>query len=316
MNHSLEKKEIQGKVVKSTGSFYTVKTADGKKHSCVVKGLFRIKGIKATNPIAVGDYVLFEKPDNIQHGMISEVLDRKNYIIRKSTNLSKQSHVVAANIDHAVLIITLKLPETPVEFIDRFLATAEAYKIKSVLIFNKIDLYNKEELEILRKLKSIYEAIGYRCIETSAVKNINIDLLKELFRNKTSLISGISGVGKSTLINIIEPGLDLKTAPISDYHSAGIHTTTFAELFDLTGGGEIIDTPGIRGFGLVDMNKNEIYHFFPEIFNVSKSCKFYNCIHIHEPGCAVIEAVNNGQIAESRYKSYLSIYEDKNEKYR
>ena len=311
-----EIKDFKATVVKSTGSFYTVRAEDGKRYSCVVKGNFRIKGIKSTNPIAVGDYVLVELPENAEHGIIKELFDRKNYIIRRSANLSKQSHVVAANIDQAVLIVTLKLPETPVEFIDRYLATAEAYHIRGILVFNKTDLYDKDEMNRLQELKSIYEKIGYSCLGVSALQKRNIDALKELFRGKTSLISGISGVGKSTLINVVEPGLDLKTAPLSDYHEAGMHTTTFAEMFDLSGGGEIIDTPGIRGFGVVDMNKNEIYHYFPEIFRAAKGCRYYNCLHVNEPGCAVNEAVKKGELSESRYRSYLSIYEDKNEKYR
>jgi len=311
-----QEKSFQGVVIKSTGSLYTVQTADGQRYPCVVKGNFRIKGIRSTNPIAVGDYVVFDKPQGAQQGIIKELLERKNYIVRRAANLSKQVHVVAANIDQAILVVTLKEPETHLEFIDRYLATAEAYRIPAVLVFNKCDIYLPEEKKTVRQCMELYQRIGYPCLETSAEKKINIEAFRQLLAGKTSLLSGVSGTGKSSLINAVEPQLNLKTAPLSSYHHAGVHTTTFAEMFPLSFGGYIIDTPGIRGFGVIDMNKNEIFHFFPEIFKAARDCRFYNCLHIQEPGCAVIEAVRKGEIAWSRYRSYLSIYEDKNEKYR
>ncbi len=311
----------KGIVIKSTGSWYTVKQEDGSNIECKIKGKFRIKGIKSTNPIAVGDHVEFkvsktiEDDKNTHIGLIIRIIDRKNYIIRKSTNLSKQSHIIAANIDQAFLVVTVNFPITTTTFIDRFLASAEAYRIPCTLIFNKIDRYNPEQILTMNKLIELYESIGYRCLTTSAKKKIGLDTLQSWMENKTNVFSGHSGVGKSTLINAIEPNLNLKTKEISDYHQTGKHTTTFSEMFDLSFGGYIIDTPGIKGFGMLDMEKEEIGHYFPEIFKRLEKCQFYNCTHVHEPGCEVKNAVANGEISESRYFSYIGLL-DGEEKYR
>jgi ribosome biogenesis GTPase len=307
---------VKGIVAKSTGSWYVVYKEDGTKLDCRLKGKFRIKGIKSTNPVAVGDHVNFDLENDKNTGIITSITERQNYIIRKSVNLSKQTHIIAANIDIAFLVVTINNPPTFTGFIDRFLATAEAYNIHAVLLFNKIDIYENEELQKLEELTSIYTKIGYTCIEVSATKKINIDLVKEMMQGKTTMFSGHSGAGKSTLINAIEPTLNLKTAAISKQHKQGIHTTTFAEMFPLSFGGFIIDTPGIKGFGVVDFDVQEISHFFPEFFKVSSKCKYNNCLHINEPKCAVKEALANGEIAESRYKSYLQLMEGDTENYR
>jgi ribosome biogenesis GTPase len=307
---------VKGIVAKSTGSWYVVYKEDGTKLDCRLKGKFRIKGIKSTNPVAVGDLVNFDLENDKNTGIITSINERRNYIIRKSVNLSKQTHIIAANIDIAFLVVTINNPPTFTGFIDRFLATAEAYNIHAVLLFNKIDTYAKEELQKLEELASIYTKIGYACIQVSATKKINIDLVKEMMQGKTTMFSGHSGAGKSTLINAIEPKLNLKTAAISKQHKQGIHTTTFAEMFPLSFGGFIIDTPGIKGFGVVDFDVQEISHFFPEFFKVSSKCKYNNCLHINEPKCAVKEALANGEIAESRYKSYLQLMEGDTENYR
>lgn len=307
---------MKGVVTKSTGSWYAVYTDNGKKLECRLKGKFRIKGIKSTNPVAVGDYVNFDLEKDKNTGIITSIIERRNYIIRKSVNLSKQTHIIAANIDIAFLVVTINNPPTFTGFIDRFLATAEAYNIHAVILFNKIDSYEKEELQKLEELESIYTKIGYTCIKVSATKNINIELVKEMMQGKTTMFSGHSGAGKSTLINAIEPKLNLKTAAISKQHKQGIHTTTFAEMFALSFGGFIIDTPGIKGFGVVDFDKQEISHFFPEFFKISSKCKYNNCLHINEPKCAVKEAIENGEIAVSRYKSYLQLMEGDEENYR
>lgn len=312
------KKEInlkKGLVLKSTGSWYLVKTPENTYINCKVKGKLRISDIKSTNPIAVGDFVIFEEVDQ-NTGVIIDITDRKNYIIRKASNLSKQSHIIAANVDQAILIITLAFPETSPEFIDRFLASCEAYRIPVIIAINKIDLYQDTLANLIREIHEIYEPIGYTVLETSAINQLNLDLLKSHLNNKVSVLSGNSGVGKSTLINAIYPDLNLKVGKISDYHMKGKHTTTFAEMFELHNGGYIIDTPGIKGFGMVYMEKEEIYHFFPEIFKFSDSCQYHNCLHIEEPKCAVKEAVEMGKINLSRYNSYLSIMEDANSKYR
>ena len=306
----------KGLVIKSTGSWYLVKF-ENKLINCKIRGKFRLKGIKNTNPISVGDWVDFNLLDKEETGVITKIYERKNYIIRKSSNLSKQSQIIASNIDIAFLIVTVAFPETTPVFIDRFLVTAEAYKIKAKIIFNKIDLFNEKQLEKLKNLKEMYEKIGYQCFETSAEKNIGIEAIKETMKSKVVLFSGNSGVGKSTLINKIDSKLNLKTDIISDYHHKGKHTTTFAEMFDCSIGASIIDTPGIKGFGLIDIEKEELSHFFPEIFEVSKNCKYHNCTHTHEPDCAVKTSIKNQEINIIRYKSYLSILEnDENDKYR
>lgn len=307
---------MKGVVIKSTGSWYTIYIENGKKIDCRLKGKFRIKGIKSTNPVAVGDYVNFEFEQGKETGVINKIFDRKNYIIRKSVNLSKQTHIIAANIDTAFLLVTLDSPPTSTGFIDRFLATAEAYNIPAVIIFNKIDLCTDALLEKKKALENIYTTIGYRCIDISATENINIDKIITLMKGKTTMFSGHSGVGKTTLINAIEPSLNLKTAEISKQHKQGLHTTTFAEMFELSFGGFIIDTPGIKGFGVVDFEPQEIGHYFVEFFKLSSKCKFNNCLHINEPQCAVKEALENNEIAHSRYNSYLQIIAGDEEHYR
>ncbi|MDL2231761.1 ribosome small subunit-dependent GTPase A [Porphyromonadaceae bacterium OttesenSCG-928-L07] len=304
----------KGIVIKSTGSFYTVRISEDEELACSIRGRLRTKGIRSTNPVAVGDWVDVEEDKD--GCVITHIHERKNYLIRKSTNLSKESHIIASNIDQAVIIITISHPETSAVFIDRFLATCEAYTIRAILIFNKIDIYNEQEQAELEELIGLYEHIGYDCYAVSAKENTNIGEVKDIFQDKTTVLSGISGVGKSSLVNRIEPGLNLKTGTISTTHNTGKHTTTFAEMFPLSGGGFIIDTPGIRSFGMIDMKKEEISHYFPEIFKYSKDCRFHNCTHLHEPGCAVIEAIQEGHIHEKRYFSYISMMEEDGEKYR
>lgn len=309
---------MTGLVYKSTGSWYTVKTELGDTYECRIKGKFRLKGIKSTNPIAVGDYVDFElETDNNQvSGVIHNIHDRRNYIVRKSVNLSKQTHIIASNIDLVFLMITINNPPTLTSFIDRFLVTANAYSIKTILLFNKIDVYDDETLNEVKYLAHIYRQIGYECIGVSALTGKNIDKVKALMHDKVSMFSGHSGVGKSTLINTIEPTLDIKTKEISTLHMQGQHTTTFAEMFDLSFGAKIIDTPGIKGFGVVDMDKEEVGDYFPEIFKLKQDCKFNNCLHVHEPHCAVKKALDEDKIAFSRYRSYLQIIEGEDEHYR
>lgn len=307
---------INGLVIKNTGSWYLVRTDAGDNVECKIKGNFRLKDIKSTNPVAVGDRVCITL--NAEGaGLITEIEERKNYIIRRSSNLSKQSHIIAANIDLCFLIITVSQPYTSTVFIDRFLATAEAYRVPVNLIFNKADLYTSEEVEYMNAICDLYEYIGYPSVKISALYNQGIDFLKEKIHGKIVLFSGHSGVGKSTLINKLIPGTDAKTGAISEYHGKGMHTTTFSEMIEIPDGGYIIDTPGIKGFGTVDMEKEEISHFFPEIFKFSHQCRFNNCLHINEPGCAVRAAVENHFISESRYKSYLNMMEEEvDEKYR
>ncbi|WP_350285100.1 ribosome small subunit-dependent GTPase A [uncultured Croceitalea sp.] len=307
-----------GTVYKSTGSWYTVKSDDGNFHECRIKGKFRIKGIKSTNPVAVGDVVAFELETigDETVGIISDIKDRKNYIVRKSVNLSKQTHIIAANLDQVFLMVTLNNPMTYTIFIDRFLVTAEAYEIPAVLLFNKMDTYSFEEKAEILYLKKIYEDIGYPCIELSAKTGENVDRVKALMKGKTSMFSGHSGVGKSTLVNAIEPLLHLKTAEISEQHLQGQHTTTFAEMYDLSFDGKIIDTPGIRGFGIVDMEKDEIGDYFPEFFELKSECKFNNCLHVDEPKCAVKLALEKEKVSWSRYKSYMQILHGDDENYR
>lgn len=309
---------MTGIVYKSTGSWYTVKTDLGAIYQCRIKGKFRIKGIKSTNPIAVGDVVDFEletKNDTVT-GVIDNIHDRINYIVRKSVNLSKQTHVIATNIDQVFLLITINNPPTFTSFIDRFLVTAEAYSIKTILLFNKIDTYNEETLLEVKYLAHVYRKIGYECIGISAKTGKNIDKVKALMEEKVSMFAGHSGVGKSTLINVIEPNLDLKTKAISSLHMQGQHTTTFAEMFDLSFNAKIIDTPGIKGFGVVDMDKEELSDYFPEFFALKQDCKFNNCLHVDEPKCAVKKALENDDVAYSRYRSYLKILEGEDEHYR
>lgn len=307
----------KGLVIKSTGSWYHVKDSEGNIIPCKIRGKFRSLGIKTTNPLAVGDWVHFKMDEKTGNGIISAIEPRKNYIIRRSINLSKQAHILAANIDQALLIVTLVKPKTYPEFIDRFLVSSEAYTIPAQLIFNKIDLYGKEEMEEMEELISIYESIGYPCFRISAKKQEGIGSINELLADKISVVAGHSGIGKSTLVNAIEPGLQLKTSEISAYHDSGKHTTTYPEMHALSNGGYIIDTPGIKGFGVVDMDKEEISHFFPEMFSLLDQCQFYNCTHSHEPQCAVKRAVEEGKIAESRYRSYLSLLAgDEDDKYR
>ncbi len=306
----------KGLVLKSTGSRYRILYGAGKTIECSIKGKLRIKEFRTTNPIAVGDSILFEIDSKTNSGIITEVLDRRNYILRKSSNLSRHSQILAANIDQVFLMITIILPETPVEFIDRFLITAEAYRVQAKLIINKTDLYGEDEIAKMEYLESVYSKIGYECFRLSLKEQTNLDMLRETMRGKTSLISGNSGVGKTTLLNAFNPLLHLKTAEISDYHKQGKHITTFPEMHLMPFDAFVIDTPGIRGFGVVDMKKNEIYHFFREIFQVSKKCRFNNCLHLDEPGCAVRKAVEDGEIAFSRYKSYLNIMLGDNGKYR
>ncbi len=309
---------MKGVVYKSTGSWYTVKALNGTFFECRIKGKFRIEGIKSTNPIAVGDHVVFEvetKGDETI-GVIHEIEPRENYIIRKSVNLSKQTHIIASNIDIAFLIITLNNPPTFTTFIDRFLVTAEAYHIKAVLLFNKIDTYSEDELLEVKYLAALYRSIGYECIGISAKTGKNIEKVKQLMTHKVSMFSGHSGVGKSTLINTLEPGLNLKTSEISSQHAQGQHTTTFAEMYDLSFDAKIIDTPGIKGFGVVEMEKEELGDYFPEFFELKEHCKFHNCLHLQEPKCAVKAALEHEEIAWSRYKSYLQILEGEEEHYR
>lgn len=309
---------MTGLVYKSTGSWYTVKTTEGLIYECRIKGKFRMSGIKSTNPIAVGDYVDFELDNTADKvfGTIHHIHERKNYIVRKSVNLSKQTHIIASNIDLVFLMITINNPPTLPGFIDRFLVTAEAYGIEAVLLFNKCDTFDEVASDEQLYLQYIYSTIGYRCLKVSAIDGTNISVLKEWMTDKVCMFSGHSGVGKSTLVNAIEPSLQLKTADISEAHQQGQHTTTFAEMFDLSFGAKIIDTPGIRGFGIYDLEKQHLSDYFPEIFRLKEKCKFNNCLHKDEPNCAVKEALDNDEIAWSRYKSYLQILEGDESQYR
>ena len=307
---------MKGLVIKNTGSWYSVKTDTGKVVECKIKGNFRLKGIRSTNPVAVGDNVEIAL-NSEGTAFITHIEERRNYIIRKSQNLSKQSHILAANVDEAFLIVTVNYPQTSTTFIDRFLASAEAYSVPVVLVFNKCDILSDDERHYQQSMIHLYETIGYECREVSATTGEGVDELHELLKGKITLLSGNSGVGKSTLINKILPEANLRTAEISDAHNTGMHTTTFSEMLELPEGGYIIDTPGIKGFGTFNMEPEELTSYFPEIFHFSKGCKFSNCTHTHEPGCAVLKAIDDHFIAQSRYQSYLNMLEDKDEnKYR
>ena len=322
---------MKGLIVRNTGSWYDVRTDDGQLFACKVKGNFRLRGIRSTNPVAVGDWVEITPPTEGQQGaFITEIRDRRNYIIRRASNLSKQSHIIAANVDLACLIITVAHPETSTTFIDRFLASAEAYRVPVALIFNKVDLYDADERRYLDAVMALYRQLDYPCFAVSAVTGEGLEQedsfvaedrqgasLLSFLKDKTSLFSGNSGVGKSTLLNRLVPGANVRTAALSAAHDQGLHTTTFSEMFDLPEGGAIIDTPGIRGFGTFDFEPEEVSHYFREIFAVGRECRFSNCTHTHEPGCAVLTALDNQTIAASRYQSYLSMLSDKDEgKYR
>lgn len=309
---------MKGLVYKSTGSWYTVRSSEGTIYPCRIKGKFRIDGIKSTNPIAVGDRVEFEleTADQETRGVITKIEKRENYIIRKSVNLSKQTHIIASNIDYAFLLITPSNPVTTTSFIDRFLVTAAAYHIDCVLLFNKSDTYDQDALDQAKFLAALYRSIGYTCIGISAKTGKNVDQVKALMSGKTSLFSGHSGVGKSTLVNSLAPDLDLRTAEISQQHAQGQHTTTFAEMFDLPFGGRIIDTPGIKGFGVVDLEPTELGAYFPEFFALQDQCKFNNCQHINEPHCAIKERLEEGLLAWSRYNSYCQMHSGEDSQYR
>lgn len=307
---------MKGLVVKNTGSWYTVRTNEGYDVESKIKGSFRLQGIRTTNPVAVGDRVEIEE-NREGTAFITAIEDRKNYIIRRASNLSKQAHIIAANVDQAMLIVTVNYPITTTIFIDRFLATAEAYRVPVKLVFNKIDRYDSDDKEYLQGLIQLYTTIGYPCSMLSAEREDGLEALKADLKGKITVLSGHSGVGKSTIINKLIPGISLRTGDISEYHNKGMHTTTFSEMVALPEGGYLIDTPGIKGFGTIDMEEAEISHYFPEIFKISADCRFNNCTHRHEPGCAVLKAVSNHYISESRYRSYLSILDDKEEsKYR
>jgi ribosome biogenesis GTPase / thiamine phosphate phosphatase len=310
--------EGKGQVIKTTGNLCTIITTAKEKINCKLAGRYRLEDLRSTNPVTVGDWVLYKINPGEETGRIKDVLERKNYIIRRSSNLSKTYQVIAANIDQLMLMVTVEYPKTFPEFIDRYLVTAEAYSIPSVILLNKIDLYNNEQINEVNRLSEIYNRIGYPCHSISALNKQNLEIILELLKQKVTLVAGNSGVGKSTLLNSLFPDLNLKINDISNYHKKGKHTTTFAEMFPLAEGGYVIDSPGIKGFGLTDMESEPLYHYFPEFFSTSRDCKFNNCLHINEPGCAVIKAVENGRISLSRYNSYLSLLEEQGQsnKYR
>jgi len=307
-----------GLVIKTAGDLYTILTPYGIKIHCKLTGKYRLEGLKSTNPVVVGDRVEYAYDDGDQFGRISDVKERKNYIIRKSSNLSKTYQVIASNLDLLLLMVTIEFPRTYAEFIDRYLVAAEAYNIPVIILFNKTDIYSEEHFQIMEDWSRMYQEIGYQCMSISAIDKKSAEALSGIVKDKVTLIAGNSGVGKSTLINTLDPSLQPVIKEISDYHKKGKHTTTFVEMYTLPSGGFIIDSPGIKGFGLIDMEAEPLYHYFPEFFNISKDCKFYDCIHIKEPGCAVIEALEEGKISQSRYKSYISLIKEQEEsqKYR
>ncbi|MDD2960897.1 MAG: ribosome small subunit-dependent GTPase A [Muribaculaceae bacterium] len=307
---------MKGLVVKNTGSWYIVECEDGSLANCKIKGNFRIKGIRTTNPVAVGDRVVITQNGD-DSAFITSIEPRRNYIIRRASNLSKESHIIASNIDQAFLIVSFKEPLTSTTFIDRFLATSEAYRVDTILVINKIDILDADEIEYAEAVKNLYETIGYGVVMVSAKTGEGISELQKLMKDKTTLFSGNSGVGKSTIINCILPDLNIKTGDVSTTHHTGMHTTTFSQMYRLESGGYLIDTPGVKGFGTIDFKSQEVAHYFPEIFKISENCKYNNCTHTHEPGCAVLKAVEEAYISGSRYSSYLSIMEDSSEdKYR
>ena len=308
----------KGLVLKTAGDTYTVLTQENVKILCKLAGKYRLEGLKSTNPVVVGDRIEYDFGENDQFGRITGVMDRKNYIIRKASNLSKTYQVIASNLDQLFLMVTIEYPKTYAEFIDRYLVSAEAYNVPAIILFNKTDLYNRKHLQIMDEWIKIYQDIGYRCMSVSATDKNSCMKLNPLIKDRVTLVAGNSGVGKSTLINTLDPELHPVIKEISDYHKKGKHTTTFVEMYALSAGGYIIDSPGIKGFGLIDMDNEPLYHYFPEFFSISKDCKFYNCIHIKEPGCAVLKALEEGKISHSRYKSYLSLLneQDTAQKYR
>lgn len=297
-------------VVRATGSWYDV-LHDGETVRCRIRGRLRLKGVRSTNPVVVGDEVACEADEGGDY-VIADILPRRNYVIRRASNLSKESHIIAANVDQALLMASLRSPETPTEFVDRFLVTCEAYKVPVTILLSKLDL---QDAEAVAEFRAVYEGAGYRVLEVSAKEGRGVEEVRELLAGRTTLVSGNSGVGKSTLIQTIDPSLDIRTGEISDSHHKGRHTTTFSTMYPLAEGGAVIDTPGIKGFGLLDIDDAELWHYFPEMMRVAPGCRFYNCTHTHEPGCAVVEAVKAGEIAWSRYESYLKILDD-DEKYR
>ncbi|MBS4765746.1 ribosome small subunit-dependent GTPase A [Alistipes sp. kh20] len=303
-------KKFTATVVRATGSWYDV-LHDGTPVRCRIRGKLRLKGVRSTNPVVVGDEVVCEADDGGDY-VIADIVPRRNYVIRRASNLSKESHIIAANVDQALLMASLRSPETPTEFVDRFLVTCEAYKVPVTILLSKIDL---QDAEAVAEFRAVYEGAGYRVLEVSATEGRGVEAVRELLAGRTTLVSGNSGVGKSTLIQCIDPALDIRTGEISESHHKGRHTTTFSTMYPLAGGGAVIDTPGIKGFGLIDIDEAELWHYFPEMMRVAPACRFYNCTHTHEPGCAVAEAVKAGEIAWPRYESYLKILDD-DEKYR
>jgi ribosome biogenesis GTPase / thiamine phosphate phosphatase len=306
----------EGRVVKAAGDIYSVINNENELTQCKIKGNLRIKDLKSTNPVTVGDIVVFDAIAGNDYSYITEIKERKNYIIRKSTNWSKQYQIIAANVEQSILVTSLKEPDLNFDFIDRYLVAAESFSIPVIIVINKLDLYEGELLEKCYKVKKLYTKIGYNCIDISVANDINLNTVKEYLKNKTSVINGNSGVGKSALINKLDPSITLKIGTISSFHKSGMHTTSFSEMYPLSFGGYVIDTPGIKGFGLIDFYKEELYHYYPEIFRLSKGCKFNNCLHIHEPDCAVLKALKKGEIALSRYTSYYNLFYDDSRKYR